>query len=164
LKENDAKRVRANAKAITERKLRELKEMEASALQKQLGQEMKKSQLIVEEMKRNKPFETYLQSIVDALPPDYLDVHEPQINDIILRYNTLSETNQDLKSIVQHNQDDIESLNQKLQSLIKEKNDLILVYTSKLGSKQKQLDKLRKDIAYVEEGLEERDNTGKERV
>jgi hypothetical protein len=112
----------------------------------------------------HQPYEAYLQSIVDALPPDYLDVHEPQINDIIMRYNTLIETNQDLVSIVQKNQDDIEQAHVSLQGLVKENNDLILVYNSKLGTKQKQLDKLKKDTAYIEEGLEERDNTGKERV
>ena len=36
LKENDAKRQRANIKAQTERKTRELKELELSNLQKQL--------------------------------------------------------------------------------------------------------------------------------
>jgi peptidoglycan hydrolase CwlO-like protein len=106
----------------------------------------------------------YLQSIVDALPPDYLDVHEPQINDIIMRYNTLNETNQDLLSVVQSNQDEIEKSHQTLQGLIKDKNNLILVYNSKLGAKQKSLDKLKQESAYIEESLEERDNTGKERV
>jgi chromosome segregation ATPase len=110
------------------------------------------------------PYEEYLQSIVDILPPDYLDVHEPQINDIIMRYNTLRETNQDLMSEVQNNQDEIEKAHQTLQGLIKENNDLILVYNSKLGSKQKTLDKLKQESAYIQESLEERDNTGKERV
>jgi hypothetical protein len=164
LKENDAKRLRANAKAIAERKLREQKEQEAMTLHKQLQQEMQKSKLILEQIKRHQPYEGYLQSIVEALPPDYLDVHEPQINDIIMRYNTLAETNLDLLSNVQRNQDDIEQAHSKLQGLVKEKNDLILVYNSKLGTKQKHLDKLKKDTAYIEEGLEERDNTGKEQV
>ncbi len=164
MKENDAKRLRANAKAITERKLREQKEQEAVGLQRQLQSEWKKSKLITEEIKSHQAYEKYLQSIVDALPPNYLDVHEPQINDIIMRYNTLTETNQDLVSIVQKNQDEIENAHSTLKGLVKEKNDLILVYNSKLGSKQKILDKLKKETAYLEEGIEERDNTGKERV
>lgn len=81
-----------------------------------------------------------------------------------MRYNTLTETNQDLLSVVQKNQDEIESAHTKLQGLVKEKNDLILVYNSKLGMRQKTLDKLKLETAYLEEGLEERDNTGKERV
>lgn len=81
-----------------------------------------------------------------------------------MRYNTLNETNQDLVSIVQTNQDEIEKAHQTLQGLIKDKNNLILVYNSKLGTKQKTLDKLKQESAYIQERLEERDNTGKERV
>lgn len=44
LKENDAKRQRANAKAISEKKLKEQKEAEATSLQKQLQVEQLKSQ------------------------------------------------------------------------------------------------------------------------
>lgn len=105
-----------------------------------------------------------MQSIVDVLPPDYLDVHEPQINDILMRHKTLVETNQDLINEIQNAQDEIEKGQQTLNNLIKDKNDLILVSNSKLGSKQKMLDKLKKECAYLEESLQERDNTGKERV
>lgn len=115
-------------------------------------------------LEQHQGYERYLQSIVDVLPPDYLNVHEPQINDILMRYKTLVETNQDLISVVQHNQDDIEKAQSTLLGLVKERNDLIMVYNSKLGMRQKTLDKLKQESAYLEEGLEERDNTGKERV
>lgn len=46
LKENDAKRQRANLKAQTERKLREQKEIELSVLQRQLENEHTKSEKI----------------------------------------------------------------------------------------------------------------------
>nr|KAJ3423112.1 hypothetical protein HK105_003137 [Polyrhizophydium stewartii] len=164
LKENDAKRQRANAKAATEKKLRELKEVELGGLQKQLQEEQAKSASILKLINKNKMFERYLQSIVDILPPDYLDVNEPHINDIIMRHGTLVETNEDLKSVVQKNQDDIEKLQSVLAGLIKEKNDLILVFNSKLGTQQKHLDKLKLDCAYLEQRLEERDNTSKERM
>ncbi len=101
---------------------------------------------------------------MDILPPDYLDVHEPQIHDIIMRYKTLTETNQDLLSEVQRNQDQVEQYQTSLQGLVKEKNDLIMVYNSRLGSKQKLLDKLKQETAYAEEALEKKTNLGKERV
>ncbi|EGF78277.1 hypothetical protein BATDEDRAFT_26838 [Batrachochytrium dendrobatidis JAM81] len=135
LKENDAKRQRANVKSINEKKLH-----------------------------RHKTYERYLQSIVDSLPPDYLDVNEPHINDIIMRHKTLVETNDDLKSVVQCNQDEVEKLQAKLAGLIKDKNDLILVYNSKLGTQQKYLDKIKQNSAYLEQRIEERDNSSKERM
>lgn len=109
-------------------------------------------------------YETYLQSVISTLPPDYLDINEPHINDILMRHKTLVETNQDLLQSVSQSQDDIERENARLAELVKEKNDLILVYNSTLGTLQKRLDGLKQECAYAEQRLQERDNTGKERV
>lgn len=63
----------------------------------------------------------------------------------IMRHKTLTETNEDLISVVQRNQDDIEQMHAQLAALVKEKNDLILVYNSKLVSQQKYLDSLKQN-------------------
>ncbi|KAI8848082.1 hypothetical protein BC829DRAFT_475298 [Chytridium lagenaria] len=141
LKENDAKRQRANLKAQSEKKLREQKEQELALLLHTLGDEQGKS-------------ENTLRLI---------NVNEPHINDILMRHKTLVETNEDLIRMLQQSQDTIEKEATALAELIKEKNDLILVYNSKLGMQQKRLDKLKLESAYTEQKLEERDNTGKER-
>ncbi|KAJ3032618.1 hypothetical protein HDV00_007312 [Rhizophlyctis rosea] len=164
LKDNDAKRQRANLKAQTERKLREMKELELAALARQLHEEQLKSEKMLRMIKKYQIYERYLQSVVDILPPDYLDVNEPHINDILMRHKTLVETNDDLVATVQQSQDEIEQQNAQLAGLIKAKNDLILVYNSTLGTQQKKLDKLKQECAYLEQRLEERDNTGKERL
>ncbi|KAJ3056004.1 hypothetical protein HK097_008493 [Rhizophlyctis rosea] len=164
LKDNDAKRQRANLKAQTERKLREMKEMEMAALQRQLHEEQLKSEKMLRMIKKYQIYERYLQSVVDILPPDYLDVNEPHINDILMRHKTLVETNDDLVATVQQSQDEIEHQQAQLAGLIKAKNDLILVYNSTLGTQQKKLDQLKQECAYLEQRLEERDNTGKERA
>jgi CRISPR/Cas system-associated endoribonuclease Cas2 len=101
---------------------------------------------------------------VDILPPDYLDVNEPHINDIIMRHKTLTETNQDLIKIVQRNHDDIERMQKEVARLSKEKSDLILVFNSKLGAQQKYLDGLKHDVVYEEQKIEERDSTTRERM
>ena len=41
---------------------------------------------------------------------------------------------------------------------------MILVYNSKLGTMQKHYDKIKQDTAYLEQRLQERDNTMKERM
>ncbi|KAI8809112.1 hypothetical protein BJ742DRAFT_250655 [Cladochytrium replicatum] len=164
LKENDAKRQRANLKAQSERRLREQKEQEHLQLQKQLQAEQLKSENIQKMIKRYQVYEKYLQLVVDLLPAEYLDVNEPHINDILMRHKTLVETNEDLIVMLQTYQDEIESQQGKLAELVKEKNDLILVYNSTLGIQQKKLDKLKQDTAYMEQRLEERDNSGKERM
>ncbi|ORY46545.1 hypothetical protein BCR33DRAFT_736708 [Rhizoclosmatium globosum] len=65
--------------------------------------------------------------------------------------------------MVSQSQDEIEERQSSLAALIKNKNDLILVYNSKLGTQQKYLDKLKQELAYMEQRMEERDKTGKER-
>ncbi|KAJ3151414.1 hypothetical protein HDU86_006114 [Geranomyces michiganensis] len=164
LKENDAKRQRANLKAQTEKKLREQKEQELYTLQRQLHQEQLKYSNIQHLIKKYQIYESYLQGVVDILPPDYLDVNEPHINDILMRHKTLVETNEDLMGAVQTSQDDIESEQARLGELVKDKNDLILVHNSTLGTQQKRLDRIKQECAYLEQRLEERDNTGKERM
>ncbi|KAJ3223482.1 hypothetical protein HK099_001065 [Clydaea vesicula] len=138
LKENDAKRQRANVKAQTEKKLREQKEQELLGLQKQLMEESKNS-----------------KNILTMLP---------HINDILMRHKTLVETNEDLMSMLQSFQDEIEKEQKGLQLSIKNKNDEILVYNSTLGFQQKKLDKMKQNCANLEQKQEEKDRTGKERV
>ncbi|KAI9104799.1 hypothetical protein DFS34DRAFT_213884 [Phlyctochytrium arcticum] len=164
LKENDAKRQRANAKTLSEKKLRELKESEYSTLLNMLRQEQTKHAHILRLIKRYQIYETYLQTVVNLLPPDYLDIPEPHINDILLRHKTLTETQSTLMDTLLATQDAIESHQNRLTDLVKEKNDWILVYNSTLGTLQKRLDERRLECAYVEQRLEERDNTGKERM
>lgn len=91
-------------------------------------------------------------------------MHEPQINDIIMRYKTLTETNQDLFEEAQRNNDEIEKSQARLLGLVKEKNDMIMVDNSKLGSKQKLLDKLKQQNLNAEEEVEKKNNAGRERV
>ncbi|KAI9331078.1 hypothetical protein BDR26DRAFT_938572 [Obelidium mucronatum] len=163
LKENDAKRQRANVKALSEKKMREQKEMEYGQLQHLQLDLQTKTKNILKLIKKYQIYENYLQSVVDILPPDYLDINEPHVNDIIMRHKTLVETNEDLIQMVQLNQDGIEERQSSLTALIKNKNDLILVYNSQLGTQQKYLDKLKQESAYKEQRIEERDKTGKER-
>ncbi|KAI9343424.1 hypothetical protein DFJ73DRAFT_841517 [Zopfochytrium polystomum] len=164
LKENDAKRQRANLKALTESRLRIQKETELAALQRNLKEESTKAELVVKMTKKYKIYEQYLQSVVDILPPDYLDINEFHINDILMRHKTLVETNEDLIAMLQQTQDNVEKANAFLSDLVKEKNDQILVYNSQLGTQQKKLDKQKQESAYLEQRLEERDRSGKERM
>lgn len=119
---------------------------------------------ILHRKEKYQAYERYLQSVVDILPPDYLDVNEPHINDIIMRHKTLIETNEDLMRTVVKCQDEIDRRQKGLQELVKEKNDNILVYNSTMGTQQKKFDKLKQECAYLEQKQEEHDRTGRERV
>jgi hypothetical protein len=109
-------------------------------------------------------YENYLQSIIDILPPDYLDTSEPQISDLIMRYNTLRETNSDLISVVQKTRNHIAASQADFARVIKANNDLILVSNAQLGLRQQYLDKLKQDCADQEQLIERKDHIQKERV
>ncbi|KNE72379.1 hypothetical protein AMAG_16864 [Allomyces macrogynus ATCC 38327] len=164
LRENDAKRQRALAKALSERKSREQKEQELFSLQDQLRQEQAKSERVKHMISMHRPHEQYLQWVISSLPSDYLDVQEPHINDVLTRYHTLSETNHDLQETLQLRLDEIEAETNRLNDLIKQKNDRILVYNSQLGALQKRLDKAKAESARVENMVAESVLSGKARM
>ena len=45
-------------------------------------------QLLLESLESYKAYEAYLQSVIDILPPDYLETTEPQVSDVLARYQT----------------------------------------------------------------------------
>jgi hypothetical protein len=120
--------------------------------------------LINEFVGLHRPFEGYLTMVIASLPADYLDVQEPQINDILQRHHTLKETNLDLQAVLQNRLDDIEKETNRLNDLIKMKNDRILVYNSELGALQKKLDRGKTESARVESLVAESVLSGKARV
>ncbi|ORZ34725.1 hypothetical protein BCR44DRAFT_33553 [Catenaria anguillulae PL171] len=165
LRENDAKRQRALAKALTERKLKEQKEQELAQLHEQLKSAISRSEKIKKLLSTlYQPNERYLTAVIASLPTDYLDVQEPQINDILQRYSTLSETNRDLQQTLQVRLDEIERESNHLNDLLKQKNDRILVYNSQLGALQKRLDRAKAESARVEALVAQTLSSGKERM
>merc|ERR1711907_510706 len=90
LKDNDAKRVRANRKAAEEIKLRDLKEQEIKQLNEQLGRNKEQRKQIQETLERSARYEHYLEVVCDQT--EYFQ----EINDILMRYDTLAAANNDL--------------------------------------------------------------------
>jgi hypothetical protein len=99
-----------------------------------------------------------------VLPPNYLDVNEPQILDILIRYKTLKETQQDLTNEVRENQEKVLDSESKLQKLFKEKNDNLMINTSKLARQQKLLEKKKVANQVFQEEIERKTVLGQEGV
>ena len=66
LKDNDAKRVRANHKAIEENRAREQKDLEKVELLKQLEKQLEKKNELQEELMRKAIYQEYLDSVCDS--------------------------------------------------------------------------------------------------
>lgn len=160
LKENDAKRQRANIKAQAERKLRDLKELEVKSLQDQVKDEQVASDKVFAILKDYQSYEAYLRHVVDNLPPDYLESAEPNVNDILARHQTLTETAQGLKDTTKITSAEIVRLQEQLSEMAKERNNQLLVYNSQLGSRQQQLEDLKLHVTLLEAKAEEIDKRG----
>ncbi|KAJ1501462.1 hypothetical protein HMI54_006033 [Coelomomyces lativittatus] len=164
LRDNETKKQRALAKAVSERKLKELKEIELIQCQEQLKKELQKSERIQKLINFHKPYEQYMLLVLSNLPSDYLDVQDPHLNDILQRHQTLSETRSDLQTTLQARLDGIESLTNQLSELVKLKNDRVLVYNSQMGALQKRLDRAKTEATRIETMVGEKILSGKTRM
>ncbi|KAG4099096.1 hypothetical protein H8356DRAFT_1290790 [Neocallimastix lanati (nom. inval.)] len=164
LKENDAKRYRANIKIQNERKIKEQKIRELNDLKELKKKILIKSQNIQNLLKKYYIYEEYLQSVLNILPQNYLDVNEPHINDVIMRHTTLIETQKDLKDMAVYNQEEIENEQVRYTAERKNKNNMILVYNSQLDSLQKKYDMKKTNCAYLEQHIQEQNRLNKERL
>jgi len=75
-------------------------------------------------------YEAYLRHVVDNLPPDYLESAEPNVNDILARYQTLTETAQSLKDDQKSNSTEIT----RLQNCLSEMGKVAQIIISPLES------------------------------
>ena len=83
LKENDAKRVRANRKAQEEIKLREQKQAEKVVMTEQLEEQEQKRNQLQDELSKKALFEQFLERVCDST--EYFE----DIENILKRYETL---------------------------------------------------------------------------
>lgn len=164
LKESDAKRQRANDKALSERRAREQKEVEYEQLQSQLRELTNTLESTRVQISRHKVYETYLQTVLKKTPSDQLDSNDPQIHDLIQRFQTVKDSNRDLLDALQSYQDQIEEQQSARTIMVKEKNDHILVSNSELSRLQKHLDSLKQQHSYLVLKMEGKESVGKERA
>ncbi|RKO97592.1 hypothetical protein CXG81DRAFT_5991, partial [Caulochytrium protostelioides] len=150
LKENDAKRHRADLKAIQERKAHDAKAGEIQDLHRGLQDAQAQAARLVQLAGRYAVYERYLQSVMDAMPPEYLGSSEAHLNDILLRYRTLKETLNTAKDDLIQTTADLDAQQQTLAAKQKEKNNLALVYNSAIGTKQKQLEERKQFCLHLE--------------
>nr|KAJ3419835.1 Cilia- and flagella-associated protein 73 [Polyrhizophydium stewartii] len=134
LKENDAKRMRALKKSMDERKLREQKEQEISALKESIldiGVRKDKQSNAVES---NLWFQRYLEGVLES------GDEFAEIKDIISRYDTLSATNAELIERARNAQERTEKDRQAFLASSEEKNNVILNKNNEIARLQTKLE------------------------
>eukprot|EP00276_Gloeochaete_wittrockiana_P002810 CAMPEP_0184671828 /NCGR_PEP_ID=MMETSP0308-20130426/85733_1 /TAXON_ID=38269 /ORGANISM="Gloeochaete witrockiana, Strain SAG 46.84" /LENGTH=311 /DNA_ID=CAMNT_0027119029 /DNA_START=72 /DNA_END=1004 /DNA_ORIENTATION=+ len=160
LKENDAKRTRAQRKAVDEIKLREAKESEIQILEGQLRHLVNVKDTISRTVDKNFKYQRYLESVV--MQSDEFQ----ETTDVVARYATLHGANGDLDVAVQKEMDLIEELKTQLATLIKDKQNNILVSNSEIAELQSKLEETRSSVVAMEQKsvLKEEDANNKNRL
>eukprot|EP01135_Chromosphaera_perkinsii_P002731 Nk52_evm99s226 gene=Nk52_evmTU99s226 len=157
LRDNDAKRQRAIEKYHAEMQQKEQKEIDLKNFYTQLETLKKQHAQVAQTLYQYEMYEKYLQQTVNSLPADYLESQEPHIKDIMMRYNTLKQTNEDLVLQVQKYYDEVEKKQQKIFSLEKEKTNKVMVFNSTLAIKQKALETIKGKVANLEQEITEKE-------
>jgi len=156
LKDNDAKRVRANRKAQEEVKLREQKEAERQLLAQELEKQRQKRFQMQEELERMAIFEQYLEYVCDST--EYFE----DIENILKRYETLEAAQNDLRFRVDTAQHQAEERSAELASRVKSLQTESLVYNSQIATQQKRVESMRVEAQDSENDLRKKESDNKE--
>lgn len=157
VKENDAKRARAMKKEKDEINSRKQKEQEIISLKQQLEEQTKFKDRLVRMLEKLSVYEAYLDSVLEQSD------EFQEVNDVLMRHATLTATNQDLREVVEHGNQQIEVLRASVTHYNKEKEDEILVATSDIAGHQKRSELLKNDNSKVEQQLIYRDSVYNEK-
>jgi len=141
LKENDAKRLRAEKKKSEEKKLKEAKEKLIVIYKKVLNDLLIEKSNQLKQMELNLIYQKYFESILET-ETEFL---EP--NDVILRYDTLKATNTDLILKLRLTQEKTEETQITFSRNSEEQNNIILNYNNDIARLQSRLEECQQKTA-----------------
>eukprot|EP00033_Pygsuia_biforma_P004268 GCRY01004681.1.p1 GENE.GCRY01004681.1~~GCRY01004681.1.p1 ORF type:complete len:410 (+),score=99.74 GCRY01004681.1:301-1530(+) len=155
LRENDAKRKRANQKISEEAHLRENKERELEMTQVKLENISDQKN----ELKRQRDVMLLYEQYLEAVTQENSDL--PDIPSVLNRYRTLRTANVFLSQRQQDDYHASEKVRTALSALIKENQNEILVGSSEMALLQQRLEALRLENAQTEATLNEMETVWK---
>jgi chromosome segregation ATPase len=135
LQENESKRNRAVKRAADEKKLREIKEVEIAKLKTQLDENGSQTKKLKETVEQNMKYTRYLEMVQESVQEDY-----PEISDLLNRYKTLKDANEDLSERQQSHEKEHEKCRVKFATFAKERTNEILNFNNEIASLQKSLE------------------------
>eukprot|EP00730_Choanoeca_flexa_P019837 TRINITY_DN9702_c0_g1_i2.p1 TRINITY_DN9702_c0_g1~~TRINITY_DN9702_c0_g1_i2.p1 ORF type:complete len:305 (+),score=69.64 TRINITY_DN9702_c0_g1_i2:282-1196(+) len=147
LKENDARRERADRKATVEHQVADERQMQVDELQAQLASLKANRARNTTILERYSKFNDYMQSVL-TVSGDYQEIPE-----VITRYNTLRATQADLKARDRKNQAKIDEIKTEM-AQEKEKHRVhMLDCSNKVATLQAEKESARTDTLYWENQL-----------
>ncbi|CBJ31072.1 conserved unknown protein [Ectocarpus siliculosus] len=138
IQENDAKRIRAEAKAKQERRILDQQAAELRKLEKELSSAMAEEAKLEGRRLRLKRYEDYLKGSSSAADPE-----RDEISDLLNRFKTLRDANFDLMKLCEEHDTSYEKGRLEMQQYRQDKQNEVLVTNSSLNEKQMELEQIR---------------------
>ena len=143
IQENDAKRSRADMKAKGERKACEKHEVDLKKKLLGLDKDRSVKQEKDSELEKLKKYRYYLESTVEACEDDEYE----EIADVLNRFSTLKDANDDLQELVTKGELEMDNLRGELLQLKRETQNQVLVHNSEIHGYQKEVEYLRTEAS-----------------
>jgi hypothetical protein len=134
IQENDAKRLRAEMKAKQEHKLYEEKCRELESLHRKIDELVADEKMLDKELASKNTFTFYLETVLE-----FADGFE-EVPDLLKRYYTLKQSNQDLMKLVQDQEYEGDTMRSQLTQLRTEQENQLLVNNSTMQRYQKKFE------------------------
>lgn len=147
IQENDAKRLRAENKARQERKMYEDKCKEMNSIMMEIDNLEQQQRELLKELARRSCHREYLELIVEE-SGEY-----EEVTDVLNRHKTLVDANADLAARAVEQDGEVEALRIKVDVLRMSSQNSLLVGTSFIQDKQKDLEGIRLVVAQTESEL-----------
>ena len=157
VKENDAKRVRAQRREKEEMVAARQKQHDIEALQRDLAKYQQQQCDLVTLLERLSVYEEFLEGVVDS------SEEFQEIPDVLAREETLRACNLDLRREGEECKAKLEETRAKIATNLKEGEDSLLVHMSDIATLQKRLESLRDEISKLEAVLQQKQAGANER-
>lgn len=152
IKEYDAKRKRAIQKYQTEVIAKDQKTIELEQLRVQLEEFKQRQKYLHEKVERYKKYSDYMIRVTEAMPDDYIAA-EDKVKGLMMRHNTLSESNKDLINNLVNMGDELDDLRHEF-DIEKSEHDKVKMSNNRILSQlQQEHDKLQEQNKHDEQEI-----------
>ncbi|CAM9522761.1 unnamed protein product [Scytosiphon promiscuus] len=155
IQENDAKRIRAEAKAKQERRILDQQAAELRKLEKELSLAMAEEAKLQGRRQRLKRYEDYLKGSSSAADPERDEISDLLNRQVVVRFKTLRDANFDLMKLCEEHDSSYERGRLDMQQYRQDKQNEILVTNSSLNEKQMDLEQIRGGVKREEHKSEQ---------
>ncbi|TGZ70508.1 hypothetical protein CRM22_003157 [Opisthorchis felineus] len=133
IRENDAKRWRALQKFCTDNHLCTIRKKEKQALNAELRKARQTYSLLSAKAADLRKYEAYMLNVIASLPKDYIKLADDVIAGLMMRYNTLYETNNSLRKEMETKAEEVRVAQSDLKQLVEAHRILLFEKNSELS-------------------------------